>query len=44
MCECKCREYANRLEEALLEYIGLYGLTDKARQAFSKPNVQPSGE
>jgi hypothetical protein len=34
MSECKCCEYAKRLEEALLEYIGRYGLTDRARTAL----------
>jgi hypothetical protein len=36
MSECKCCEYAKGLEAALLEYIGRYGLTDTARDAFSK--------
>jgi hypothetical protein len=32
-----CCVYAVRLEDALLEYIGRYGLTEKAMLAFSSP-------
>jgi hypothetical protein len=32
-----CCVYAIRLEDALLEYINRYGLTDKARLAFALP-------